>query len=224
MRRTWIATGLLAAACLMAGVWVRGQAPEPKYHAAKLAQAGNINYPINAQQPGFVSLDVNVGSDGSAQQVSVVHDVAPFTGAVQNAVTSWQFTPATLNGQAVPGVVPLDVVFNPFNPSGVGLPGESFERPASLPGDYQPPMWKNANYATYPPNTVTYGTVVLQVHVGASGQIGKVQVLRGKGVLTDPAVAAVKTWSFTPATYKGKAIASGVAVAFVFANPAAGTR
>lgn len=225
MRQAWKAAGVLAAASLMAGVWVQGQAPQPKYRAATLAQAGGIAYPINAQQPGFVSVNVNVGPDGSVRQANVVHDVPPLTNAVQTALTSWQFTPATLNGQAVPGIVPVDVAFNPFNPSGVGLPGESFQSSATAAsGDYQPAVWQNANYANYPPNTVASGTVVLQVHVTAGGQVSKVQVLRGKGVLTDPSVTAVKTWSFAPATYKGKAVGSDVAVALVFASPQAGTR
>jgi TonB family protein len=225
MERMGKASLVLALACLMAGVWVRGQTPTPKYHPPKLAHAGDIAYPINAQQPGFVSMNVNVGSDGSVQQANVVHDVPPLTNAVRTALTSWQFTPAMRNGQAVPGIVPVDVAFNPFNPSGVGLPGQSLQPPASTAtGDYQPAAWQNANYANYPPNTVASGTVFLQVHISASGQVSKVQVLRGKGVLTDPSVAAVKTWSFAPASYKGKAVASEVIAAFVFASPQAGTR
>lgn len=225
MRQASKAAGVLIAVSLMAGVWVRGQAPEPKYHAAKLTQAGSIAYPINAQQPGFVSVNVSVGSDGSAQQVTVVQDTPPLTNAVQTALTSWQFTPATFNGRTVPGIVAVDVAFNPFNPSGVGLPGQTFQPPAAAAnGDYQPAVWQNGSYASYPANTVASGTVVLQVHISASGQVSKVLVLRGKGVLSDPSVAAAKSWSFAPATYKGKAVASDVAVAFVFAAPQAGTR
>lgn len=225
MRSAWKATGVLATVCLIAGVSLRAQAPEPKYIAAKLSQAGSIVYPMNAQQPGFVSLNVNVASDGSVQQVNVVRDVPPLTNAVQSALASWQFTSATLKGQAVSGIVPVDVAFNPYNPSGVGLPGESLPSSAgAASGDYQPAICQNASYANYPPNTVASGTVVLQVHVSASGQVGKVQVLRGHGVLSGPAAAAVKTWSFAPATYKGKALSSNVVVAFVFAPPQAGTR
>jgi len=66
--------------------------------------------------------------------------------------------------------------------------------------------------------------VVLQVHISAGGQVGKVQVLQGDSALSSPSVAAVKTWSFSPATYKGKEVSSYVVVAFVFAAPQAGTR
>jgi TonB family protein len=225
MKRAWKAAGVLATACLFAGGWVWGQAPEPKYSAAKLSQAGSMAYPINAQQPGIVSVNVNVGSDGSVQGVNVVRNVPPLTSVVQSALGSWQFAPATLKGQAVSGIVPVDVAFNPYNPSGVGLPGESLQPSANgANGDYQPAVCQNANYANYPPNTVASGTVVLQVHVTAGGQVGKVQVLQGNGALSGPSVAAVRTWSFSPASYKGKAVGSYVVVAFVFAAPQAGTR
>jgi TonB family protein len=225
MRRAWKATGMLATACLIASVWIRGQTPEPKYIAAKLSQAGSIAYPMNVRQPGFVSVNVNVGSDGSVQQFNVVRDVPPLTNAVQSALVSWQFTPAMLKGQAVSGIVPVDVAFNPYNPSGVGLPGESLQSSAAAAsGDYQPAVCQNANYANYPPNTVASGTVVLLVHLNASGQVGKVQVLRGNGVLSGPSVDAVKTWSFTPATYRAKAVSSNVVVAFVYPAPQAGAR
>jgi TonB family protein len=220
-----VADGLLALS-LLAGAWALGQSTGgAKYHAAGVAQAGSIAYPMNSQAPGFVSFAVSVDPSGGVQNVTVVRDVPPLTAAAQNAVNSWQFTPATVDGQAVAGVAPVDVAFNPYNPGGVGLPGESLQPPTgTASGDFQPAALAKANYANYPPNTVASGTVVMVVHVGSEGNVHRVRVLRGKGVLTDAATAAVKTWQFTPATYKGSAVGGDVAVAFVFAPPQAGTR
>jgi TonB family protein len=67
------------------------------------------------------------------------------------------------------------------------------------------------------------GTVVLQVHVRSEGKVHGVIVVRGTGSLSGTASKAVKTWIFTPASYKGKEVASDVVVAYVFASPAAGT-
>jgi TonB family protein len=223
MRRAWQAIGTLGMAFLLTNVTVKAQTS--KYHGPKLTQASGISYPIDAQQPGFVSVNLNIGADGSVQQVNVVNDVPPLTSAVQTAVASWQFNAATVKGQTVAGIVPVVVAFNPFNPSGVGLPGQSFQSSGNAAsGDFQPAVCQSASYASYPPNTVASGTVVLQVHVGSGGQVGNVQVLRGKGVLANPSVAAVKLWTFAPATYKGNAVGSDVVVAFVFASPQAGTR
>ena len=227
MRRAWVgaASGLFLLS-LMAGAWVRGQsAGGAGYHAAGVAQAGSIPYPMNSQAPGFVTLDVSVDPSGAVQNVMVVRDVPPLTAAAQGAVKNWQFTPATADGQAAPGVVPVDVAFNPYNPSGVGLPGESLQPPnTTVSGDFQPAGLVKASYAAYPPNTVASGTVVMMLRVESDGSVHRQRVLRGKGVLVDAATAAVKTWGFTPATYKGAAVGADVAVAFVFAPPQAGTR
>ncbi|MGB2636481.1 MAG: TonB family protein, partial [Candidatus Acidiferrum sp.] len=200
-----VAAGGVVALSLMAGVWVKGQsAGGTGYHAAGVAQGGSIPYPINAQTPGFVTLDVSVDASGAVENVTVVRDVPPLTAAAQGAVKKWQFTGAIADGQAAAGVVPVDVAFNPYNPSGAGLPGESLQPPSTtVSGDFQPAGLVKANYAVYPPNTVASGTVVMMVRVGSDGSVHRVRVLRGKGVLADAATAAVKTWGFIAATYKG---------------------
>jgi outer membrane biosynthesis protein TonB len=220
-----MAVGLFAVVSLMAGVWARGQSSEQKYHAAGIAQGGDIPYPINTQAPGFVTFDVSVDASGSVQGVNVVRDVPPLTAAAQGAVRGWQFTGAALDDQHVQGTVRVDVAFNPFNPAGVGLPGETLQAPTGgARGKFVPAGLQKANYATYPPNTVAGGTVVLKVAVGKTGKIHGVTALQGAGVLADAASAAAKTWVFAPALYDGKAVGSEVVVVFVFANPAAGTR
>ena len=83
---------------------------------------------------------------------------------------------------------------------------------------------QKAGYATYPPNTVASGTVVLVVHVGHDGKVHGVNVVRGKGALYGAAMTAARAWVFAPATYKGNAVGSDVVVAYVFASPQAGTR
>ncbi len=51
------------------------------------------------------------------------------------------------------------------------------------------------------------GQLVLRVHIGADGNVGAVDVVRSAGALIDePAVAALKKWTFAPATKCGKAI------------------
>jgi hypothetical protein len=223
MIRRWAAIWGAFAFLLAMTAWP--QTGAEKYHAAKVVQGGDIPYPLNTRTPGFVSLDVIVDSSGKPENMIVVRDVPPLTGAVQSSVKNWQFAPAMEDGQAVTGVVQVDVAFNPFNPSGVGLPGASLQ--PSNPtggGNFQPVNLQNASYASYPPNTVAYGTVVLQVHVGRDGKVHRVTAMRGKAELSAPAIVAAKTWTFAPANYKGKPVGSDVVVAFVFALPQAGTQ
>ena len=198
------------------------------YHGAGVGHAGEVTYPMNSGTTGIVTLEVSVDATGKVQNVRVVRDVPPLSSAAQSAVQIWQFTPALVNGQAAAGRVGVNVVFNPFNPSGVGHPGALLQPANSngepMNGDFQPAQVTAASYATYPPNTVMAGTVVLQVRVGSVGKVHGVIVVRGTGSLSGTASKAVKTWEFTPASYKGKAVASDVVVAYVIASPAAGTR
>lgn len=217
-----MAAGMLLAA---AGAW--GQMGGG-YHAAGIAQGGDIAYPMDVKTPGIVTLDVSLDAHAAVQNVSVVRDVPPLTDAAVSAVKSWQYTPAMVEGQGVAGVVRVNVVFNPYNPSGVGLPGGeggSPRKPANAAnGNFQPAAFMAMNYASYPPNTVAAGTVVLQVRVGQEGKVDGAIVVRGKGALSGAATTAAKMWVFTPAMYQGAAIASDVVVVFVFAAPQAGTR
>ena len=193
------------------------------YHGAGIGQAGETTYPMNSRTTGIVTLDVTVDALGTVQNVRVVRDVPPLTSAAQSAVQSWQFTPALANGQAAAGTVRVDVVFNPFNPGGVGLPSAPLQPANSTGGaasrDFQPALVTAASYATYPPHTRMAGTVVLQVHVGSDGKVHGVIVVRGTGSLSGTASKAVKTWQFTPASYQGKAVASDAVVVYVFALP-----
>jgi TonB family protein len=180
---------------------------------------------MNSQSPGIVTLDVSLDATAAVQNVSVVRDLPPFTAVAQAAVQGWQYTPAMVDGQGIAGAARVNVVFNPFNPGGAGLPGATLQPATNAGGgDFQPAQVQTASYATYPPNTVSSGTVVLQVHVGNDGKIHGVIVVRGKGALSGTATQTVKSWTFTAASYQGKPVSSDVVVAFVFASPQAGTR
>jgi outer membrane biosynthesis protein TonB len=61
--------------------------------------------------------------------------------------------------------------------------------------------------------------VVLQVRVGNDGKVHGQIVALGTGSLSGTAARAVKSWHFTPASYRGIAVASDVVIAYVFAPP-----
>ncbi|MBA3393172.1 MAG: energy transducer TonB [Deltaproteobacteria bacterium] len=58
------------------------------------------------------------------------------------------------------------------------------------------------------------GQLVLRAHIGVDGKVGLVEVVRSAGALIDePAVAALKRWTFTPATKCGKPTESTFTIA-----------
>jgi protein TonB len=80
----------------------------------------------------------------------------------------------------------------------------------ALPEDADPPLPADGNRVpTYPQEARAAGKtgmVVLKVVILADGRVADVQVLRGEEPFVSAALAAVKTWKYTPAQYKGHPI------------------
>src|SRR5271169_7186512 len=177
---------LAAVILLAASTWGQTGAEE-SFHGPGVGHATDIIYSANTRTTGIVTLDVSVDARGAVQNVAVVRDVPPLTSVARSAVRSWQFTAASVNGQSAPGLVRVNVVFNPFNLSGVGLPSPSLQPAnssgAAPNGEFQPAQVTAASYATYPPHTTNAGTVVLQLHVGDDGKVHGQIVALGTGSL-----------------------------------------
>ena len=79
-----------------------------------------------------------------------------------------------------------------------------------LPDDAIPPKPKSTNaIPPYPREARTEGktgAVVLEIVILADGSVGTVKLVRGEEPFASVAVAAVKTWRYEPARYKGQAI------------------
>jgi len=210
---------------LGAGLWaqVAGQG----YRAVGVAKAGDIAYPANSAVTGVVTLGVSVDASGAVQKVTAVRDLPPLTGAAQDGVKAWKFAAAMKEGQPAAGDVRVHLVFNPYNPGGTQIQGGEEPAPnysaAGVDADFQPAQLLSAMYAQYPVNTTGNGTVVAVLNVDAQGNVGAVRVIRGAGPLAGAVTRTVKDWKFTPASYKGKPVASVIPVAYVFASPALGT-
>ncbi len=80
----------------------------------------------------------------------------------------------------------------------------------ALPEDAEAPLPVKSNaLPAYPQEaraTGKTGTVILKVVILADGRVADVQVLRGDEPFVSAAVAAVKTWKYEPARYKGQPI------------------
>ena len=219
MKRLLSVMGALALA--MSGTAAKAQ-NGGKFVPPKLVNASEISYPANANSPGFVTLQANLDGNANIQNIQVVRDVPPLTAAAQTAEQGWSFTAGT---SGVPSSIQVTAVFNPFNPAGVGLASPGLGPVAgggSAP--YIPVQVMSASYATYPPNTTAFGTVVLDVRIGSGGDVKRVNVVHGVAALTGSAITAVKTWGFSPAKRNGKAVDSHTVVAVVFPSPAVGTQ
>lgn len=190
----------------------------------RVLSATDIPYPVNTVIPGIVTLLLRLDPAAKIQNVQVLGDVPPLTRAAQTAIPSWTFAPATRNGHPVASRLSVSVVFNPFNPGGVSIEGLKVSLPPTPPGpedsDFNPPQITSGQFASYPVNSIAFGTVILDVAIDKSGEITKVHVIRGVSPLTRQSIKAVKSWEFRAGSYKDQPVASHMVVAFVFPSPA----
>ncbi|MGA7855276.1 MAG: energy transducer TonB [Candidatus Acidiferrales bacterium] len=192
----------------------------PHFLPPDITSATDVAYPINTLAAGLVSLEVNLTAAGQVENLKVVRDIPGLTARAISAVTSWTFTPAKLDGQAVESSINVHVVFNPGTPQNQNLqltPGAPVPQPN--PPGYLPPTLSQISDATYPPNSIAQGAVVLDLRIDKSGQIKKITTIRAIPSLTVAAIAAAKTWSVNPAKLNDNAEPAHVALAFVFRSP-----
>jgi protein TonB len=82
--------------------------------APKLIRQVNPEYPMLAQQArvqGFVILEARVGVDGAVQSARVIRSIPLLDEAAMAAVQQWRYQPLLLNGQPMPFVLTVTVVF-----------------------------------------------------------------------------------------------------------------
>jgi Gram-negative bacterial TonB protein C-terminal len=81
-----------------------------------------------------------------------------------------------------------------------------------------PPRVVYAGDIAYPPRSVAAGLVTFSVSLDSSGHAGNIQTIRDVPSLTAPAFVAVTGWTFQPAEFEGKSVASLLPVDILF-NP-----
>lgn len=192
----------------------------PEYVPPDVLSASNIQYPVNTQATGAVSLLLSLDNNAQIQNMQALRDLPPLTSAVQDSVQLWTFKPALRKGNPVPSEIPLTVIFNVFNPAG-GAEYQSLVLAPAQPSDadasqFTPPQITLASFAKYPAASTAQGTVVLDVTIGRGAQAKQIRVINDVPTLTPQAMNAVKTWKFNAATFKGQPIASQIIIAFVF--------
>lgn len=89
---------------------------------------------------------------------------------------------------------------------------------AQKPVHFVPASLTKAGDIPYPANSLDAGVVTLSVYVEKTGQVLGVTILRDISSLSGPAEAAVRSWTYTPATRDGKPVPSTLTINIVY-NP-----
>jgi outer membrane biosynthesis protein TonB len=83
---------------------------------------------------------------------------------------------------------------------------------AKKPAHFVPASVSKAGDIPYPANSLDAGVVTLSVYVEKTGQVLGVTILRDIPSVSGPAAAAVRSWTYTPATMDGKPVQSALTI------------
>ncbi|HXN65496.1 MAG TPA: energy transducer TonB [Candidatus Acidoferrales bacterium] len=206
---------------------------------AEVAEAGDAYSNYEVIFDGFFVLRVELASDGSIVRIRTLRDPGgSMIPRATSAIQSWKFKPAVQNGAAQPSEITVAFV---YPPRVIGTPALGKFDPVIPEPRRNPPPRHNSGHRDpkhpgYAPagilavayanniNTVTTGSVVVQISLDDAGQVTGTQVLYGKDPFTAQALEAFKKWQFQAATLDGKPVPSDVVVAYIFPMPVVNTQ
>ena len=175
-------------------------------------------YPPQALLGGEVVLDALIDTDGRIAELNVVHGAPPFLEPVLNAVHTWTFSPAQMDGRVVEARMGIVVQF----------PQSFFPKLTARERKYDRPSEDSVGHGAlpvstvepdYPPNTVLEDSVILYDLVNQQGQVTSTRVLRDVEPLTAATLAASQQWRFVPGKQAGANTDSAVALVVTFRHP-----
>ena len=199
------------------------------YKPPEVASAGNVYVPYQVVVDGLFVLDVFLDADAAIQKLDGLRDPGAMIGGAKTPVRGWKFRPASQDGKAVPSRMTVSFLYRPPNYGNVGVvPPKSFspvlppDQSDSAHGNFVPVGVLSFAYPEYPVNSVTSGSVVVQVTVDGSGEVKGVEILHGMETFNNFVSAALKRWRFQAATFNGKPITAKTIIAFTFQPPPSG--
>ena len=166
---------------------------------------------------GKSSLDALVDADGKLADVRVVNGDEPFLDVVLEAIHTWSFTPARVDGRAVEARIGIAFQFpQSFLP---GITPRALYKEALVDAGERGALPVATIEPDYPINSIAEGSVALYATVDAQGQVIATSVVRDVASLTVPTEAAVHQWKFAPGKQAGAKTDSAVVVVVTFRRP-----
>ena len=217
---------LLIGSLLLVGLAIPASSQQD-FQPPQVVSAGDAYLPYQVMIDGLFVLDVQLASDGTVRKIDALRDPGSMLGAATSSVRSWKFQAASSGNKSTPTRMTVSFLYRPADLSyAAAAPPKDFSpvlpphRPEfSKHSDFVPAGVLSFAYPEYPVNSVMWGSVVVQLTVGESGDVKNVEFLHKMAGFDDLATAALKKWRFQPATLNGKSITSRTVIAFVFQAP-----
>ena len=175
-------------------------------------------YPPEALFGGEVILEGLVDRDGQLSDVELVHGDPPFRTKAEDAVQTWSFRPARVEGRPVDSMVAIAFDFaQRYLPSPV-QGNRTYPEPQD--SDDRAPLPVFTVAPAYPPDTVLEGTVVVLGKVDEQGQLTSTKIISGADPFTSATTTALRQWKFVPGKRGGEPVESAIVVVATFRRPA----
>ena len=207
---------IAASLCLLVGCpWALRGNDLRRFDPARVVSIAQAMYPDGATVSGTVIVEAAVGKTGNVSTIQVVSGLPKLTEEAERSVRQWKFEPARLDRRPVTTSVLVAFTFS------LGLPCSGTVRPPvgrREASQYEPVRIIAVAPAANRVPDVAFGTATLQVVIGASGTVGKVEVIDGIPPLTEEAERSVRQWRFRPAEFEGTPLATPMLVSFIFSD------
>ena len=176
---------------------------------------------------GEVILELAVGSDGTVRDVKTLRATPPYTEALSFAVRAWKFEPAEqLDGRStaasrrpVDSTVLLAAVFRPPALTGPTLGDVPRDVGSETDGTPFPLMIVQP---VFPPLAQSGGSVLIETSVDVNGHATDSHVIQSSPPFDEPALAALRAWTFRPARVSGTVRPTLAYILFGFPQPVLG--
>jgi len=214
---------------MVTAVLVATLSAQAPYAPARYARGAAPVLPAMTVGGGQAFLELTVRSNGTVETIKPIRSTPPFTQALSDAVTGWQFTPALedamdADGKPVgPKTVPSKVLVASIfraptlltptlgeQPANVDTPSVEVAFPSLTP---EPP---------YPPQALAAGVVIIEASVDTQGRVAAARVIGSSPAFDQAALDAARKWRFKPARIKGHAASTYVYLVFGFPQPVTG--
>jgi TonB family protein len=187
-------------------------------------------YPEQAKRDrlqGTVKLSILINEEGLVYEIHTSpHNNPVLEEAAIDAVKEWKYSPTLLNGEPVPVMATVTIVFRfsetPSDDQSSTPPAGArvWRRdPIKVGGNVQETKLVRKVDPVYPELALkarVQGRILLTITVDEEGYVSDVQVVSGHPLLSEAAVNAVKQWKYSPTLLNGEPVPVMATVTIVF--------
>jgi len=195
---------------------------------ARLRDSAVPPIPFQAVGGGEVFLELSVDAHGVVQDVTTLRATPPFTESMTSAVRAWRFDPAVEKSAPQTGrrgelakapIASTVLAAGMFRPPTLNTPtiGEQPRRGAAASDGTPVPL--TTVMPPFPPLARDSGVVLLEVRVDDQGRVAAANVVRSAPPFDQPALEAVRQWTFRRAKIRGTPVEALAYVLFGFRAP-----